>query len=110
MLTGLKNMLRVYKYRRMIFPLLDTYELMSDRSQTMWGSITEQDEQRVKELTRKASLISGPIIEVGTLFGFTTQLIATCKPVDKKLVAVEYFVWNPFGLSSEDHRNFTRNN
>lgn len=88
--------------------MLESYELMANRDQTMWGSITETDEQRVRELTRKAGAIPGPIIEVGTLFGFTTQLIATCKSADKKLFAVEYFVWNPFGLSAEDHRNFTK--
>ncbi len=108
MLTGLKNMFRVYQHRRMIFPMLETYDLMADRNQTLWGSITEEDERRVMELTRKASAMPGPIIEVGTLFGFTTQLIATCKPAAKKLVAVEYFVWNPFGLSAEDHRSFTK--
>jgi hypothetical protein len=108
MLNGLKNMLRVYKHRRTIFPMLDSYELLFNRNDTMWGSITDTDEQRVMELTRKASAIPGPIIEVGTLFGFTTQLIATVKPAEKKLFAVEYFVWNPFGLPARDHRSFTK--
>lgn len=92
----------------MIFPMLDAFDLLANREQTMWGSITDQDEQRVIELTRKASAFPGPIIEIGTLFGFTTQLIATYKAVDQKLVAVECFVWNPFGLPAEDHRIFTR--
>jgi predicted O-methyltransferase YrrM len=75
---------------------------------TVWGSISEEEEQALIELTRKASALPGPIIEIGALFGFTTQLLATYKPVEKKLIAVECFAWNPFGIPPRDHRTITR--
>jgi hypothetical protein len=78
-----------------------------NRGQTVWGSISDEDEKIIAELTKKAARIDGPIIEIGALFGFTTQLIATNKPADKKLIAVENFSWNPFGIPPDDHRVIT---
>lgn len=71
---------------------------------SFWGSITEEEEEAVVALVKKAASLPGPMIEIGALFGLTTQLIATHKPREKTLLAVENFSWNPFALPPTHHR------
>ena len=49
----------------------------------------------------------GTFVELGTLFGFTAKAIAAAKP-NLKVVAVDNFSWNPFGMPPKLHENFTR--
>lgn len=49
----------------------------------------------------------GTFVEFGTLFGFTAKAIAAAKP-NLKIVAVDNFSWNPFGLPPKLHEEFTR--
>lgn len=49
----------------------------------------------------------GTFVEFGTLFGFTAKAIAAAKP-KLKVVAVDNFSWNPFGLPPRLHEAFTR--
>lgn len=49
----------------------------------------------------------GTFVEFGTLFGFTAKAIAAAKP-KLKVVAVDNFSWNPFGLPPKLHEDFTR--
>lgn len=44
-------------------------------------------------------------VEIGTLFGFTAKAVAA---TGVRVVAVDNFSWNPFGLSSADHEAFAR--
>ncbi len=44
-----------------------------------------------------------PIIEVGTLFGWSTRVMALYKPLDAPLITVDMYCWNPLGLSDADH-------
>ena len=91
-------------YRR-FKSILDQHDFfIKNKEMTVWGSVNDEDEQRIIELTEMASEIPGPIIEVGGLFGLTTQLIATYKPQDKRLISIENFSWNPFGLPKQDHK------
>ena len=50
---------------------------------------------------------AGTFVEFGTLFGFTAKAIAAAKP-NLKIVAVDNFCWNPFGLPPKLHEDFTR--
>lgn len=50
----------------------------------------------------------GPIIEVGTLFGWSTLVIALHKSKDRELITVDDFSWNPFGLSPDIHFHLTK--
>ena len=50
---------------------------------------------------------SGTFVEFGTLFGLTAKAIAAAKP-NLKIVAVDNFSWNPFGLPPKLHEAFTR--
>lgn len=49
----------------------------------------------------------GTFVEFGTLFGFTAKAIAAAKP-NLRIVAVDNFSWNPFGLPPKLHEQFTR--
>jgi hypothetical protein len=56
----------------------------------------------------RAAPFDGPIVEIGTLFGWTAQLIASAKSREKELIAVDNFCWNPFCIPPDDHRVITR--
>ena len=45
-------------------------------------------------------------VEIGTLFGLTARDVARIAGV--KVVAVDNFCWNPFGLTAAQHEAFTR--
>lgn len=72
-----------------------------------WGTITYEEEAGIRKAVELASGHEGPIVEIGCLFGHTTNLIASCKSQDKQLFAVDNFSWNPFGMTSEAHRLYT---
>ena len=46
------------------------------------------------------------VVEIGTLFGFTAKAVAQQTPT--KVIAVDIYCWNPFGLTSDEHERFTR--
>lgn len=50
---------------------------------------------------------TGTFVEFGTLFGFTAKFIASAKP-GLKVIALDNFSWNPFGLPPKLHEDFTR--
>lgn len=72
-----------------------------------YGSISLQDEEGVKRAIQLASEYDGPIVEIGVLFGHTTNFIASTADPSKKIIAVDNFRWNPFGLTPESHKQFT---
>lgn len=48
----------------------------------------------------------GTLVEIGTLFGLAAKRIAAAR-AHLKIVAVDNFCWNPFGLPPALHREFT---
>lgn len=46
------------------------------------------------------------LVEIGTLFGLTAKAIA--HETEAKVIAVDIFCWNPFGLTSAQHEAFAR--
>jgi hypothetical protein len=48
-----------------------------------------------------------PIIEIGTLFGWSTLVIALFKAPAQPLITVDNYSWNSLGLSPEGHREAT---
>jgi hypothetical protein len=76
----------------------------------MSGSIREEEIPLLTELVTKAECIAGPIIEIGTLFGFSTQCIALAKKPEKLLITIDNYSWNPVGLSYQHHRELTTGN
>lgn len=73
----------------------------------LYGSISIQEEEGIKRAIQLSSGYDGPIVEIGVLFGHTTNLIASVADPAKKIIAVDNFRWNPFGLSPESHKQFT---
>ena len=51
----------------------------------------------------------GPIIEIGTLFGRSTLVIAANKALERKLITVDNYSWNPIGLDADTHYRITKN-
>lgn len=76
--------------------------------ETVDRGVVRQDElPLLQELVQKANEFPGPIMEIGTLFGFTTQKIALWKNADKKIITVDNYGWNPVGFSPDTHYDFT---
>jgi len=48
------------------------------------------------------------IAEIGTLFGMTAREFAAAAGPERKVIAVDNFSWNPFGLPASAHERFTR--
>ncbi len=46
-------------------------------------------------------------VEIGTLFGFTARAVKAAAP-GVRVVAVDNFCWNPFGLNPGEHEAFAR--
>lgn len=49
----------------------------------------------------------GTFVEFGTLFGLTAKAVAAARP-RLKIIAIDNFSWNPFGLPPALHEAFTR--
>jgi len=109
MIRTAKTLFLLIKHKRVLLPLINSYAFFLENKQdTIWGSLSGIDREEVERLVREAAEHGGPIIEIGTLFGFTTQLMAACKRPGQKLITIDNFSWNPFALSTADHREFTR--
>lgn len=50
-----------------------------------------------------------PIIEIGTLFGFSTTVMTLSKVPSQRLLTVDNYSWNPLGLTPEAHFQTTSN-
>ncbi len=105
-LTKLK---RIIKYRKRLKPVVLSYLYFYENPEkSVWGSITEDDEDGIKRAVIQAGNHEGPIVEIGALFGHTTCLLASLKRLGVPLITVENFIWNPFYLPPDVHRQFTR--
>jgi hypothetical protein len=61
----------------------------------------------LEELVKESNQFSGPIVEIGTLLGVGTTQMALWKSPSKKIITVDNFAWNPWGLTPEQHRGLT---
>src|SRR5579872_2736926 len=59
------------------------------------------------ELTRRAAG-PAPIVEIGTLFGWSTHIIVLNKLRGQKLYTVDNYSWNPLGISPDAHHLATQ--
>jgi hypothetical protein len=53
----------------------------------------------VQRLVRKSREFPGPIVEIGTLLGITTTNMALAKAPSQKIITVDLYCWNPWGLT-----------
>ena len=95
----------IWKHRHLLSHVVQSHVFfLENRGATVWGGISEDDEQGIREAVARSAEFDGPIVEIGALFGWTTQLIASLKPPEKELIAVDNFCWNPFLIPADDHR------
>jgi hypothetical protein len=96
---------KAYHHRHLVRPFLD---FVGKPNAAFFGSVQPQELEFLKTLVLEANALPGPIIEIGTLFGFTTQFIANWKGKKKELITVDNFRWNPIGLPQTAHREFVQ--
>lgn len=61
----------------------------------------------IERLVVESRKYRGPIVEIGTLIGLTTTRIALAKAPTQKLITVDAYCWNPWGLSPDTHEALT---
>lgn len=107
-MKSLDKAIGMYKHRTAIRALVENHLWFSQTLDvSVWGSLPPKDREELMRLVRLAGQFPGPIIEIGTLFGFTTQLMAEAKRADQDLFTIDNYSWNPFSLPPEHHRAFT---
>jgi hypothetical protein len=66
------------------------------------NTVTALEWQLLSKLVRESHQYDGPIVEIGVLAGRTTQRMATQKAAHQKILAVDNFCWNPWGLTADE--------
>lgn len=95
--------------KRAIQQAITQVEWFPSEDASQQGTLYEHELPLLKETVKRANRFPGPFVEIGTLFGFTTQKIASWKIADKKLITVDNYCWNPWGFTPETHYAVTRN-
>jgi predicted O-methyltransferase YrrM len=72
------------------------------------GQISIVEGRLLSEIVRNSD-VARPIIEIGTLFGFSTTVMTLAKSPEQQLITVDNYSWNPLGLSPHAHFSTTRN-
>ncbi len=61
----------------------------------------------IQRLVRESRQYPGPIIEIGTLLGVTTTHMALAKAPEQKIITVDLYCWNPWGITPAIHEAHT---
>ncbi len=72
------------------------------------GQLSLVEARALGEIVRESDP-TRPVIEIGTLFGFSTLVITLFKAPAQRLITVDNYSWNPLGLTPEAHYQVTRN-
>ena len=100
---------RALKWRRQVAQAVSTQlALLEDPDALVLGNLSPADEARLTQLVHLAAEHDGPIVEFGTLFGITTRLIAATARPGQRVITIDNFSWNPFGLPPAVQERFTR--
>jgi len=99
-MTSFEKLRLLWKWRKEARTALGTLTSLWEKNGTAaaLGGLTEEE---------TAALVrwlppSGTVIEFGTLFGLTAAELARRSAPGLKVVAVDDFSWNPFGLPPAD--------
>ncbi len=76
-----------------------------DTNAAVLGGLTDEEMRAVCDWATED--VGKTVVEVGTLFGLTAREIAG-RIVNGRVIAVDNFTWNPFGLPTAVHEDFTR--
>lgn len=103
MIKRLITLLQHWQKAKVAFSTLSY--MYSDGPMDVLGGLTEEE---INAVCGWAAEVPGmTVVEVGTLFGLTSRELARTV-VGGRVIAVDDFSWNPFGLPSNVHENFTR--
>lgn len=81
-------------------------ELVLERAMMPRGQVSLGESRFLAELVR--SLVHpGPIVEIGTLFGRSTQVLLLEKEPDRQMISVDNYSWNPLHLQPDVHFSIT---
>jgi len=71
------------------------------------GSLTIEEACFLSTIVKEADVFSGPIIEIGTLFGASALVITSAKKAKRDFITVDNFRWNPAQLTRKVHKDIT---
>lgn len=94
------------KLVRLLFRL-PGYRAVVRRVLSRPGEVSLEESRFLGELVRRAPA-DRPIVEIGTLFGTSTRILALFKARETPLITVDSFRWNPHGLPRPLHARITR--
>lgn len=106
---GIRTLWTIWKNRGICYPAaLQQLELanMAKSGYLIPGGLSPEEEACVVKIAEGLGEGAAPIVEIGTLFGFTTLRLAARSK--RKIIAVDIFCWNPFGLPPWCHKMVTR--
>lgn len=104
-----RQLCRAIRWQKEVRQAVSTQlDLLENPSVFALGGLTDQEDQAVADLVKAASGLPGPIVEFGTLFGLTTRLLAANAAAGQRVITLDNFSWNPFGLPPSLHEAFTR--
>jgi hypothetical protein len=72
------------------------------------GTVEPEGLVFLRRLVEKSRQFPGPIIEIGTLFGATAIHMALAKGPGQRIITVDAYTWNPWGLSPQTHYELTK--
>jgi len=105
MIKRLITLLRHWREAKTAFSTLSYLYSDSNTSLDALGGLTEEEIGAVCKWATESSDMT--VVEVGTLFGLTARELAR-QISGGRVIAVDNFSWNPFGLPSKVHEAFTR--
>lgn len=105
MIKRLITLIKHWREAKTAFSTLSYLYSNGNTSLEALGGLTEEEMQAVcKWATEEMGMT---VVEVGTLFGLTARELAW-QIVGGRIIAVDNFSWNPFGLPRNVHEAFTR--
>ena len=66
-----------------------------------FGCIWDSDFEVLKKYVQQSEQFDGPIVEVGSLFGYNLVKMASLLTRPKKLIGIDNFCWSPVGISPD---------
>ena len=101
-------MMTLLRHRREARTALSTLSYLYSGDSTALDVLGGLTDEEMKAVCAWATEEPGmTVVEVGTLFGLTARELAR-QVVGGRMIAVDNFSWNPFGLPSNVHEAFTR--
>jgi hypothetical protein len=90
------------KYTRDLHSVQQLVTTIRPPLQLQNNSVSEVEWGLLEKLLAEVADHPGPIVEIGVLAGRTTQRLARYKASHQKIMAVDNFSWNPWGLNPDE--------